>query len=94
MPKAIVMLEFTHDEVNKGIPYAMICETRFGRSWDTGKRKRLWLNSFSESEREKCSKLFSQARTWHLVSGVPDTVQMSVKTYELWQKLGAFCASL
>ena len=91
---AKVMFEFSQDEIRRMIPYGMICETRFGRYWETGNRRRRWLAEFSAEEREKCSRLFSLARTWHLVKGVPDSVTMSSGTLALWKKLEAFCASL
>ena len=87
-------LVLNRDEVNEQIPYAMICETRFGRYWDTSRRRRMWVEQFTESERKQAHCLFNQARLWYLVKGVPDEVVMAGKTYELWQKLGAFCASI
>ena len=92
MPKLI--LEFEREEIQNAIPYAFICETRYGKTWDTMRRKREWTRWFSEKEREKCSKLFSQSHIWYLVKGVPDTVVMSQDTYDLWMKLAAFCASI
>lgn len=49
---------------------------------------------FSESEREAAGRLFRMAHNWTVGRGVPDTVQMSRKTFHLWQKLGDFCASI
>lgn len=49
---------------------------------------------FSESERKAAGRLFKQARNWTVGRGVPYTVQMSRKTFHLWQKLGDFCASI
>lgn len=85
------MIEFTRDEVERLIPYRIVCETRESSVWDTMRRRRNWAAIFPESERNACKRLFSQAHTWYLVKGVPDTVTMSVKTYNLWQKLGVFC---
>ena len=40
------------------------------------------------------SRLFRQAQTWALKSGAPASVKMTGAAYDLWQKLGDFCASL
>ena len=94
MAEAIVYLKLTRDEVNSKIPYAMICEMRYGARWETGRRRRAWLSQFSEAEREAAAKLFKQAHSWYLVKGVPDTVQMRTSTFALWMKLAEFCGSL
>lgn len=91
---AKIMLVMTHEEVNENIAYNLICFTRYGSAWDTGRRRRAWLNDFSESEREAAGRLFRMAHNWTVGRGVPDTVQMSRKTFHLWQKLGDFCASI
>ena len=52
------------------------------------------MADFSESEREAAGRLFRMAHNWTVGRGVPDTVQMSRKTFNLWQKLGDFCASI
>lgn len=89
-----MMLELSHDDIQRQIPYAVICETRYGRAWETGKRRRRWLAEFSEQERKAASKLFSQAHQWYLRTGVPEKIVMSTSTYALWQKLGAFCGTI
>jgi hypothetical protein len=89
-----VLLEFTRDEINAEIPYALICETRYGSRWNTGSVRRRWLSSFTEEERKTASKLFAQSHMWYLKTGVPDTVCMSKKTWDLWHKLGEFCGSI
>lgn len=91
---AKIMLVMTHEEVNENIAYNLICFTRYGSAWDTGRRRRAWLADFSESEREAAGRLFRMAHNWTVGRGVPDTVQMSRKTFNLWQKLGDFCASI
>lgn len=94
MAEAIVYLKLTRDEVNRKIPYAMICEMRYGSRWNTGRRFRAWLSQFSGAEREAAAKLFKQAYSWHLVKGVPDEVKMRATTFALWMKLAEFCGSL
>jgi len=91
---AEVFIIFTHDEIWKEIPYALICTTRESSIWETARRRRRWMLEFTASEREACIRLFSQAHSWYLTKGVPDKVMMTMKTYGLWQKLGKFCASL
>lgn len=89
-----VYLYLTHDEVIERIPYGVIAEIRWGRTWGTGKRRRRWLQEFTEQERNHASELFKLAYKWYLKTGVPDEVKMSTKTYCLWIKLAEFCASL
>ena len=91
---ARLMLVFTADEIREQIAYPLICETMCGVAWDTSKRKRRWLEEFTERERIACSKLRAQAYKWHLKTGVPDEVTMSHNTLRLWYKLEEFCASL
>ena len=89
-----IMLVFDRDEIEKEIPYAMICETRYGRLWETARRRRMWVEMFTESERKLASKLFQQAHSWYLIKGLPNEQRMLPNTYRLWWKLAEFCASL
>lgn len=89
-----VMLTFSHDEIVKNFPYALICETRYGSKWDTGKRRRLFNETFSVDEYSRCRKIFRLAHSWTLTKGVPKEVKMTVGTYNTWKKLGEFCAAL
>ena len=88
------MMKLTVEEVLANIPYDLICMVRYGCTWSSGRRRRAWLADFSESEREAAGRLFRMAHNWTVGRGVPDTVQMSRKTFHLWQKLGDFCASI
>lgn len=92
--KCETYLTLTRDEVNKMIPYAIVCETMSGVRWDTGKRKRLMREQFTESERKAVSELHKQARTWYLVKGVPDEVKITPHRLCLWTKLANFCCQL
>lgn len=92
MPKIEIVL--SHEEVHANIPYALICMTRYGSAWCTGRRKRRWISEFTEDERKVASRLFSKSHDWTVGRGVPDTVRMSAETYALWMKLGAFCGSI
>lgn len=89
-----LMIVLDREEIKERIPYAMICETRYGMGWGTMRRKRRWKEEFSEKERDACRKLFALAYSWYLVKGVPDEVKMNVNTLALWEKLGEFCFSL
>lgn len=91
---ASIMLVLTRDEVEQNIPYRFICETMLGAAWGTGKRRRKWVEEFTESERRACLKLRDQAHKWYLRTGVPDEVTMALSTHSLWQRLAAFCASI
>ena len=82
------------DEINRKIPYGVVCETMSGSRWNTGKRKRLMKERFTESEIDAIYRLHNQARDWYLRKGVPDEVKMTVQTYALWQKLANFCCEI
>lgn len=90
-----LLLQFTHDEIQEQIPYQIIAETTSSARWNTGKRKRLFAEQFTEKERYACSKIKQQAYIWALIKGVPaNGIKMMPQTYELWQKFADFCASL
>ena len=48
---AKIMLVMTHEEVDTNIAYSLICFSRYGSAWDTGRRRRAWLANFTEEER-------------------------------------------
>lgn len=89
-----MLLILSREEVQKRIPYTLVCETREGARWNTRRRRRLWNALFTEAEKKACTKLFRDARNWTLVKGVPNTVRMEPKTISLWDRLGVFCQSL
>ena len=88
------MIALTHDQIIKEIPYAVICEAHESARWRTGRRRRLYDETFTVSEQAACVRLFSKAADWALVKGAPEVVRMNKSTYDLWQKLGEFCASI
>ena len=94
MARCETYLVLTSEEVNARIPYALVCMTRFGAHWETGRRRRRWLEEFTEQEREASARLFKQSRQWFLTTGVPETVRMTPQTFALWAKLGKFCDSV
>lgn len=87
-------LEFDHDEIQRELPYQIIAETTSRSIWDTGRRKRLMSQLFTERERDMVSKIRYQAHSWMFYKGVPENVKMTRDTYLLWHKLADFCASL
>ena len=82
------------EEIQASIPYSMICMTRYGSVWNTMRRKRRWAQEFSAYEREKANAMCRQTYNWTCVKGLPETLRMSKGTYDLWQRLAEFCASL
>lgn len=87
-------LSLNQDEIRSQIPYSVVAETMSGAKWNTGKRKRLMKEQFTEAEIEAIYRLHKQAHSWYLVKGVPDEVKMTLSTYELWQKLANFCCEI
>lgn len=87
-------ISLTHDEIREQIPYTIVAETMSGARWNTGKRKRLMKQLFTDSEIEAIYRLHKQAYSWYLVKGVPDEVKMTLNTYHLWHKLANFCCEL
>ena len=91
---AKMMIVLSRDEVMQSINYPLICTTMSSAVWETGRRRRLWAEAFTESERRACYELRNKAHSWYLKKGVPDEVTMALSTLGLWQRLAAFCASL
>lgn len=91
---ARLMMVLDREEVEKFIPYQLVCEVMGSAVWSTSRRRREWAVEFTEGEREACRRLYNMAYKWYLKSGVPDEVTMSIHTYSLWQRLGAFCGRL
>ena len=82
------------DEIQEYIPYGLIWSTRYSSVWNTMRRKQRWNAEFSAYERERANAMCRQAYNWTCTTGLPETLRMSKGTYELWQKLGEFCASI
>lgn len=87
-------LSFNHEEIQNEIPYAIVAETMSGAKWNTGRRKRLMKEQFTETEIEAIYRLHKQAHSWYLVKGVPEEIKMTLNTYHLWHKLATFCCAL
>ena len=82
------------DEIQENLPYALIAETMGSSRWNTGKRRRLMKEQFTESEIAAIYRIYKQARSWHCVKGVPEEIQMTIKTYRFWHKLANFCCEI
>jgi len=90
-----LFLEFSPEEVQTEIPYQIIAETTSRSIWNTGRRKRLMAELFTDYERNRISEIKMQAHIWAFVKGVPKKgVKMTIRTYKLWHKLAEFCASI
>ena len=87
-------ISLNHDEIHEQIPYPIVAETMSRAIWNTGRRRRLMKQYFTEAEIEATYRLHKQAYDWYLRKGVPDEVKMTMKTYYLWQKLANFCCEL
>lgn len=87
-------ISLNQDEIRQKIPYTVVCEIMSGAKWNTGKRKRLMKQYFTESEIEATYRLHKQAREWYIYKGVPEEIKMTLQTYDLWQKLANFCCQL
>ena len=46
---AKLLLILSYDEVHRNIPYSLVCETHNSACWNTGRRRRAWAKTFSES---------------------------------------------
>lgn len=84
----------TYDEIQTQIPYALVATTMSSAIWHTTRRRRLMKETFTESEINAIYRLHQQAYNWYLRKGVPDEVTMTLKTYDLWQRLARFCCEL
>lgn len=87
-------IALNREEIQERIPYPIVAETMSSSVWNTGKRKRLMKEYFTEAEIEATYRLHRQAYDWHLRKGVPDEVKMTMSTYHLWQKLANFCCEI
>lgn len=91
--KATITVTMSPDEVVKSIPFALITETRFGRTWETSRCRKAWSESFSSKDRVYAEVLFRMARKW-FIKGIPDEVEMTSQTLALWLRISEFCKSI
>lgn len=91
---ATLYLSFSREEIQKEIPYAIVAETMSRSVWNTGRRKQLMKEHFIEPEIDIINRLGRQAHRWHLTTGVPEELKLTLHTFEMWQRLANFCATL
>lgn len=89
-----LFLKLSREEIQERIPYTLVSETMSSSRWNTGKRKRLMKEYFTESEIVAVRRLYSQAHSWHLVKGVPEEITLSFSTLNLWDRLAEFCCMI
>ena len=82
--RVVTNLVFTRDEVERIIPYKLVCETLGGKGANL-------LKAFSPEEVEKIHGMWAQARKWYLNTGVPEEVDMTGDILTLWWRLAEFC---
>jgi hypothetical protein len=87
------MVQLTSNEVNK-LQYQVVVE--MWKRLKDGSRRRQYLQTFNDIEREKINRWYTNFYKWYLVTGVPaDGVVMSPRTL-LWlrEKVIPFFAQL
>ena len=82
------------DEIRENIPYPVIAETMSCSRWNTGKRKRMMSEQFTDVEINAIYRIHKQARQWYLVKGVPDELKITPHILVLWHKLASFCCKI
>lgn len=92
--KVETYLVLNHDEINRQIPYAVVCEGMSSSRWSTTKRVRLMRERFTDTEIDAIYRLHQQARTWYLIKGAPEELRIQPHILALWHKLAAFCCEI
>ena len=92
--KSEIYITLNRDEIRSQTSYNLIAETMSSSRWNTGKRKRLMAERFTEAEREAMRRICAQAHRWHFVSGAPEELKMTLHTLFLWRRLANFCYEL
>lgn len=88
-------MHLTQEEVFRLVPFILICETRNSSRWETGRRRRMYNQVFTEQEKKKIPELCRKAHIWAISKGVPAKgVKMTLSTYKLWHKLAHFCINV
>ena len=92
--KVETYLVLNRDEINQRIPYGVVCVGMSSARWNTGKRKRLMKQYFTQTEIDAIYRLHKQARTWYLIKGVPEELRITPHILALWHRLAAFCCEI
>lgn len=75
------MVTLTHEEAQSYLAYALICETMEGAFWNSGRRRRLYSKTFTETEQRQIPRIKATAHKWCLVTGVKNgSVNVEFKT--------------
>lgn len=90
---ATLQLSLSAEEVRSELHYDLLCEVRSSVRWQTGRRRRLWEQTFDLADRQQAERIFAACRRMCLTSG-PRPLTMDISTYDLWMRLVAFCGSL
>ena len=92
--KVETYIVMSRDEINRNIPYPVVAETMSGSRWNTGKRKRMMKERFTETEIDAIYRIHKQAHSWYLVKGVPDELRITPRVLTLWHRLANFCCEI
>ena len=92
--KVSYYIEMDYEYVRQVIPYQIIAETTSMSIWNTGRRKRLYKQMFTEAEQKKLYEIIKQARRFAFVNIPADGMKASAHTLALWRRLADFCAML
>lgn len=88
-----LMISMARDEIRDSLPYQIIDETARRSIWNTGRRKRLFAERFTNDEQETCASIITQAKQW-VHHGCPENTVMHPNTLKLWFRLAEFCCCL
>jgi hypothetical protein len=81
------------EEILLNLPYRFISETARSSVWNTGRRRRLFDQTFDLAERGACLSIIQQSNAWEK-TGAPERVSLSTDTLSLWERLASFCFEL
>lgn len=86
--RARILTEFSGKEVRKH--GAVVVEN--WKSKSHGRVRRLWLKTFSETERKAATKIYQKLRRYEHSTGYPEWIKMSWESYNLLKSMAAFFA--
>lgn len=88
-----MMLTYSSDRFCRTVPYAVIVES-WAKRRDNNRRRAAWEAAFTQAERNRLAALYKKFYRWYLVSGVPDTVVLSVASMSLTRRAIEFFANM
>jgi len=89
---AQMSVEYSRDEINQKIPYAIIVEGREKKNY--GRVKREYLKEFNIKERQTIGVYYNIFYKWYLVKGVPDSYHFTIKNLQLLDRAGNFFGNI